>query len=324
MKHIDKTSIIITLSILILSCSHKQRTDVSQKEANLYSLTTYRNIYNKYGKLETVFADEKSFSIVGSSSSLETHFIYKNDTVLLREEEFEILPDGSKVLTSQSIFDENLVKYIRFSNRDTVVQVNYVYENGNILSSRRIDVREYCKENTETTYNYDSENRVSRIIIVDDNNGITTIETYKYDMVGDTLITYFYVDNVLNRTEKKVEKDNYSIELFYNEQNSLVRSTEITQIDSENNLSVCIDYEYNIRDSTFYHLDKKVKAIWTELERDSTIISIDEIDKSKRYSLGELLDIFAGPLNKTTFLFEYDEFGNLTREAEYNEGDVEK
>ena len=173
------------------------------------------------------------------------------------------------------------------------------------------------KENSETILNYDSENRISQIKIVDYNNEITTIETYKYDVINDTLITYFYVDNVLNRTEKKVEMDNYSIELFYNDQNHLIRSIKSTQVDSENDLSVRIDYEFNQLDSTFCHLGKEVKKIITEIEQDSTIISIDEIDKRKRYTLEELIDIFAGPRNKQTVLFEYDEFGNITKEAWY-------
>jgi hypothetical protein len=320
-----KQLIIIAFSIIFLCCSHIQRaTGFGQEEGTLSSLIIYRNVYNKYGKLEAVFTDKKNFYINALSSSWETRFIYKNDTVLLREEEYKILPDGDKELTSYCIFDENSEKYFFFNGKDTVGQSLTQYENGLTVYNRSIHRQKYWMENTETIYYYDSVSRISQIKIIDFDKGITIIGTHKYDMIGDTLITDIFIDNVLNRTEKKVKKDNYSMELFYDDQNHLVSSTENTQIDSENNLSVRIDYENNFIDSTFYNLDKKVKTVSTEHKRDGTIISIDEIDKNKGHSLEELLNIFAGPMNKQTVLYEYDEFGNITKEAQYeDEGNVD-
>ena len=323
MEHINRIIIIIiiiiTLMTLVLSCSHKQRTTgISQEDATLFSLTTYRNIYNKYGKLDTVFTSEEIFSIVSSSFSKELHYMYKNDTVLLREEEYDILPNGKKIMTSSCIYDENTEKYYIFTNKDTVRQGNILYENGQIISERTIDVREYSKENSEIIFSYDSENRVSQIKTMDYDDGITIIENYKYDIINDTLVTYIYVDNMLRSTEKKIGKDNCFIDFFYNNQNHLVRLTTHTQTDSKNNLSVEIDYEFNQLDSTFYYLDRKVKTIITPLKKDSSP-DVGSIDKSKRYTIDELVDIFASPMNKQTILFEYDEFGNLTKEEVWYE-----
>ncbi len=136
MKYLVKIYI-IAFSILISGCSHKQQaTDIHQKkEASPSSLATYSNIYNAYGKLETISICHRSFSIAdslaGSSSfSQEVHMSYKNDTILLKEEVCNILPDGSKELISICLFEKNIEKYIRFNNKDTVMQVNYIYENG--------------------------------------------------------------------------------------------------------------------------------------------------------------------------------------------------
>ena len=320
MKHLNRIIIIITFSTLAICCSHKQQTtSTNPEEANLYSLTTYRNIYNKYGKLETVFINEKSFSTANSSSSSELHFTYKNDTVLIREETYDILSDGSKVLISHCIYDENFEKYIRFNNQDTVMQISSQYKNGLIVNNRIINTKKHSLENSETFLSYDSEKRVSQIKTINHDNGTTTSETYKYDMAGDTLITYISVDNILNRTEKKIENGDYSIELFYNEQNHLVRETTHKKIDQENNVRVNKHYEQNQLDSTFYYLGKEVKTIMTELEHDTNLISPEELNKNDVYTLEELLNIFANHNEKQTILFEYDEFGNITKEAWYVE-----
>ena len=137
MEHIYRIIVIITLSSIIFSCSYKKGTiNVDQKETNLYSLTTYRNVYNKYGKLETVFTDEERFSITGSSSSKELHYIYKNDTVLAREEEYNILPNGNKELFFHCMHDENSEKFVILSNKDTIEQGHILYENGLMVYKR--------------------------------------------------------------------------------------------------------------------------------------------------------------------------------------------
>ena len=319
MKYLVKIYI-IAFSILISGCSHKQQaTDIHQKkEASPSSLATYSNIYNAYGKLETISKYEKSFFLAGSSSSQEIHMSYKNDTILLKEEEYDILPDGSKELISICLFEKNIEKYIRFNNKDTVMQVNYIYENGQITCKRKIDLREYSKENSEIKYSYDSINRISEIKTIDYDNKTTTIEIYKYDIVDDTLITYIYVDNILKSTEKRIEYENYSVEFFFNNRNLLERSIKNIRIDSLNKVSVTIDNVLSQIDSSYYYSDKIVKTIIIPFEKERNNIDIDELDKNKGYSLKELIDVYAGPDFIRTVLYKYDEFGNITEEAWYD------
>jgi hypothetical protein len=324
MKYINIINIVIFLALFI-SCSNKQQAANSdQKEATLYSLTTYRNIYNEFGKLDTVFIDKKRYSMTGSTSSQELHLSYKNDTILSKEEEYEIQWDGSKVLKSLCLYEENIEKYFRFNNDDTIVQINSLYKDGNIISQRTIDVREYSMENSEIIFSYDSINRISQIKTIDYNNGTTINEIYKYDVTNDTLITYIYVDNVLKNTEKKIEQNDYSIELLYNDQGQLEVLTKVAQIDAENKVSAIISNALNRMESNFYVSGKIVKTITRPFEnKPDKAINIDDIDKNKGYTLEDLIDAFAGSRSIETILYEYDEFGNIITEAQYEESDVD-
>lgn len=316
MKH-KKIIKIICYSFLamLLSCSYRPKTTFSDdgRKWILIETTTYRNIYNGQDKLSAVFMDGKNY--FGSSYSTEYHYFYKeNDTVLLRKETYDIQPDGKKTLYSCMASEDSIVTWTWFDHEDTVRYIRVYYENGNQIRETEVIYEESgSHKNIETTYRYDAENRISQIDVT--GNEKVTTQIYKYEIINDTLITCIYTDNVLERTEKEMEKGDYSIAFFY-EQNHLTESIEKKQTDKDSYLTVKLSYDLNMIDSSFYHCGKIIKTVIGTIEKNNKTVQLDETKEGA--TLMELIDLFAGEASGTyiTF-FEYDKQGNLTKESKY-------
>ena len=273
-----KILICITVFLLLnfLGCSYnKKETPISSDIlAGISMEYFYKNIYNEYGKLDTVIIRVGDFP---DASYYERHFFYRNDTVLFKIDEYEVQPDGKKTLCSYYKYEDDKNTFVYLSDRDTFEHIT-LYENERVVNNKRYR-----------------------------NGIIEELEVYEYENINDTLITSVYEENVLKRRTKKIGDK----EFFYG-QNELVSSREKIQIDKDNYVSLWIQHDINLIDSSFYHLDKMVKIV-------STRTGADIYDNIKVTFNEMFVDESADQTYTHVTIFEYDELGNVIKEKQYTE-----
>ena len=284
---------------MILSCSEKK-----QKKAGIddfgddiyklliHEIVEYSNFYIKDSlltKTELVYYRE------ALPKKREVRlFEYNENNQLISEKHFLHKGDSVKLIFNKEV-SNNISKTVEFypDSNDTLSFDQYQYDNkGNLINHKTKYNRGLARRDSEYfDYKYDTTNKLIQAKNRDNIANEIRSEQYKYEVSGDTLITYDMVDGKLYSVEKTISKKNPEIvEVFtYNLPDYILDTYEKKIITDKDNYLEIMNFVGLSIDSTFVQDGKKIKFI--------------EHYPEEMYYMR---------------IYEYDNFGNLTKETRYS------
>ncbi|GEM_PF-6039921 len=282
------------LTVLLSACSNPTKTAKDENDTHYSILTEYKNTYNDFGKLSFVSVENKLSEDL--SYSEERLYTYKDDTVLIKEEQYEIMPDHTKQLTYSISYDDGNETSMYFTDNEMVTYQERSYNKDRLLIKEKFIDNAFpdYKENFEQTIFYDSENRISYIDIIDHIQNKTTRNSYKYETNGDTLVTNIYNNGEIFEIIKTIDLAGNPKKYHYFDNLKNVSINERIQQDNDSYIDITMIYKNNkiaSTDSIFYHSDKRIKTVLSYYEDGTTKTS--------------------------TGLFEYDKHGSLIKETRH-------
>ena len=291
-----KQLLILLSAIITLSCSEKK-----QKKAGIddfgddiyklliHEIVEYNNFYIKDSlliKTELVYYRE------ALPKKREVRLFEYNENNQLISEEYFLVKGNSEELIYKREVGNNMEKIIHFENNDTLHIDQYKYgNNGLLLSFKTKTNMGLARCDDEYIYqDYDDQGRIILKKMIDYLNGDTTFLQYKYEMCGDTLVKYCYdaLKDELMWYEKTLKSTNSDIQEIYS------YSSDSTLDDTEKVLK--IDDEYSLKTSNY---SSSADTILYKNGKEVKSINIS----GRLYNLK---------------LYEYDNFGNRTKETRYS------
>ena len=293
-----KQLFIFFMFIILTSCSDKKQKKIEVDTVkDIFALSIDEVIeYNCYYEKDTLLikVEVLHYREKVLEKKETRYFEYDENNQLISEKHFLHKGDSAKLIFNKKV-SNNISKTIEFypDSNDTLSFDQYQYDNkGNLINHKTKYNRGPAQRDSEYfDYKYDTTNKLIQAKKRDNITNEIRAEQYKYEVSGDTLIAYDMVDGKLSSVEKTISKKNPEIvEVFtYNLPDYILDTYEKKIITDKDNYLEIMNFVGLSIDSTFVQDGKKIKFI--------------EHYPEKIYYMR---------------IYEYDNFGNLTKETRYS------